>query len=1308
MSMVKVLFFAADPLSAPRGRTPRHPKLQLDEDVRLIREKVRAAKYRDALEFDFRLAARPNDLLQALNESRPQVVHFSGHGTADGLVLMGGDGLPRPVAPAALGELFRIFRGDIRLVVLNACLSLPQARAIADTVGCAIGTNAEISDEASITFGGAFYGALAFGCSVQIAFEQARLALAMNHPGFEKVLEIVSGPDVEPSRLVLVEGGAGGGAAEAGPLAPRSVPPSAAWTGAEIDRRSAAARVATNPKRLPRIERLFVSRDYRPAIEGTARGGDPGIFALVGEAGFGKTTLLGQLHDELVSAGGVWAALLLCTDVALGRASNADQVALELGRTLCGQPVPVDRVVAKLREDRGAGVLLIDTLDLLLNEESGRELRDVLHRVADAGGTVVFTCREWEYDEYLVPRQGPESGLSAAFRRKEVPWFDDDEVRRAAELFIQALPAHGQPSNAASFASALLDLSSDSRSLREIVHNPLRLSLLCELFHDAGAIPPDLTVTELYSRYWAEKVAGGRSGRQLAYWKADVCLRFAEIGWRSSSALLAESVREEALRTPDPQNHAALEELQSESILVRTAGTELRFFHQTFQEYVLARWLTATEAPERLLDFARHVAAPSEHPVAHWWPVLRQALVLCGPERARAVVDRLDLGEIGAFRAVAQAAVAGEYPEVLRELLLPRASEDLGFRKSLLLAVESPSRRFFPQAWTIVIDLLGSSRSLGEAMQAAKSLGTLLLQAGEALPRRLHEAVSAVNGLSPERLATARGQEPRSVVLGTLVATALPALARRTSLDALRVLRATFTVLGETSRTAVLNLYLDPSVPRTEQAGLLRTLLEAPTPPAITESVIPLFDLFAPWNRPAGASVLWSSWQDALYGELPSGWDLVRARSAGRAAVNDPAWLRLLLQDLLYGDRRHLHQNLLSLHAAVLADGGEQVSSALLGAEPTVIQPATLSGVSALVRHVAGDLSPEQRTRLAEWLVQLPPDHPEHLVPALTCLGEVPAAMERALRELDALPLEAAIRVVDKALYSSPPVAAELVRHLSLRDGFDAAAKDAAALLVSLDAVLAGAGYPFAVDRLADVAAGPVKELGLNASKAIGNLAARGQAIPVAAILRGLRSPVPGVRKNLVLAAAALQRHHGLSETELTSLARALTDESDRMVVQSLCELAATWILKHQQASLAIGEVVSRFPERLTAQQSFDGGTARAVAWVYRALAAVLPAEQLAPLANWARALLSIMTSSQMDNSQGNMFTLLAVLGRRSPGFFRSLLPLFPRLPLRVFRVIVTAVDEVEGRKSALLGEILELPDCPREMARLIHGLRGG
>jgi hypothetical protein len=179
MSKVKVLFFAADPRSAGPGGQGR--RLLLDREVRRIREILRAAEYRDRVEVDVRWAARPDDLLQALNETRPQIVHFSGHGGEDGLVLEGEEGNPHPVDAETLEEIFRVFAGDIQVVLLNACLSFTQAEAIANSIGCAIGTRDEISDEAAIAFSASFYRAIGFGTSIQAAFDQARIALRLKH-----------------------------------------------------------------------------------------------------------------------------------------------------------------------------------------------------------------------------------------------------------------------------------------------------------------------------------------------------------------------------------------------------------------------------------------------------------------------------------------------------------------------------------------------------------------------------------------------------------------------------------------------------------------------------------------------------------------------------------------------------------------------------------------------------------------------------------------------------------------------------------------------------------------------------------------------------------------------------------------------------------------------------------------------------------------------------------------------------------------------------------------------------------------------
>ncbi|MCP5053904.1 MAG: hypothetical protein GY940_42445 [bacterium] len=58
MEKIKILFVAANPTGTVR--------LKIDEEIRAITEKIRAAEHRDSIELIPAMAARPDDLLQTL------------------------------------------------------------------------------------------------------------------------------------------------------------------------------------------------------------------------------------------------------------------------------------------------------------------------------------------------------------------------------------------------------------------------------------------------------------------------------------------------------------------------------------------------------------------------------------------------------------------------------------------------------------------------------------------------------------------------------------------------------------------------------------------------------------------------------------------------------------------------------------------------------------------------------------------------------------------------------------------------------------------------------------------------------------------------------------------------------------------------------------------------------------------------------------------------------------------------------------------------------------------------------------------
>lgn len=179
-SKVKLLFMGAN----PSNLTAR----ALGAEVRDISDALRKADMGDRFEIAHAWAVRVSDLHQCLLEHKPTIVHFSGHGTPDGKIIVeDAQGQSRAVPPAALTRLFEILRDNIRCVVLNACSSQPQAEAIARHIDCVVGMSAAIGDAHAIAFATAFYRALGFGRTVKEA-----LALGCN----EVMVEGLSEADV--------------------------------------------------------------------------------------------------------------------------------------------------------------------------------------------------------------------------------------------------------------------------------------------------------------------------------------------------------------------------------------------------------------------------------------------------------------------------------------------------------------------------------------------------------------------------------------------------------------------------------------------------------------------------------------------------------------------------------------------------------------------------------------------------------------------------------------------------------------------------------------------------------------------------------------------------------------------------------------------------------------------------------------------------------------------------------------------------------------------------------------------------------
>lgn len=161
--MKRLLILSANPKNTD--------KLRLDEEVREIQTGLERSRRRDQFEIITRSALRVSDLRRTLLDHKPQIVHFSGHGAGEhGLALENDSGQMQLVSTPALAELFKLFEDKIECVLLNACYSEDQAKAIHQHIDCVIGMNKAIGDRAAIEFASGFYDALGAGESYQEAY----------------------------------------------------------------------------------------------------------------------------------------------------------------------------------------------------------------------------------------------------------------------------------------------------------------------------------------------------------------------------------------------------------------------------------------------------------------------------------------------------------------------------------------------------------------------------------------------------------------------------------------------------------------------------------------------------------------------------------------------------------------------------------------------------------------------------------------------------------------------------------------------------------------------------------------------------------------------------------------------------------------------------------------------------------------------------------------------------------------------------------------------------------------------------------
>jgi len=195
---LRVLYLTSNPDS--------NAYLRVDVEVRDVRQAIRKATHRDLVEMDHRPAATPEDLLDGMNEQRPHVIHFAGHGGGYSLLFDDAADNPsgRSVSFDILARALTATDAPPNVLVLNACDTLEGAEVLLDSVPVIIAMAAEISDLAASAFAARFYSAIASAQSVQSAANQGAVAVDLLELSDGWKPALLCRDDIDAGSLILV------------------------------------------------------------------------------------------------------------------------------------------------------------------------------------------------------------------------------------------------------------------------------------------------------------------------------------------------------------------------------------------------------------------------------------------------------------------------------------------------------------------------------------------------------------------------------------------------------------------------------------------------------------------------------------------------------------------------------------------------------------------------------------------------------------------------------------------------------------------------------------------------------------------------------------------------------------------------------------------------------------------------------------------------------------------------------------------------------------------------------------------------
>ncbi len=160
---IRILLVAANPVDSDH--------LALPKEFREIEEAIKRTKHGQLFEIHQTGATRYQDLRRQLLDYQPHILHFSGHGSTQGLLLEDDNGKLKVASNTRLSTLFKYSNRQLQCLIFNACDSQTLAKLSSPYSPYSIGMNAPITDQTAIDFAIGFYDAIGAACSYSDAFQ---------------------------------------------------------------------------------------------------------------------------------------------------------------------------------------------------------------------------------------------------------------------------------------------------------------------------------------------------------------------------------------------------------------------------------------------------------------------------------------------------------------------------------------------------------------------------------------------------------------------------------------------------------------------------------------------------------------------------------------------------------------------------------------------------------------------------------------------------------------------------------------------------------------------------------------------------------------------------------------------------------------------------------------------------------------------------------------------------------------------------------------------------------------------------------